>query len=108
MNIKTRAEAQKIMTLKDNENQIKISSAKAEAENKLILADAEAKAKIKIGEAEIYIQEKQNSMPNAQLRIMAEAQVQALQGIQKVVYTDQQSMLLKPYFNMPDFGAPTR
>lgn len=89
----------------ENENQIKISTARAEAENKLILADAEARAKIKVGEAEIYIQEKQNSMPNAALRIVTEGQVEALKGIQKVIYTDQQSMLLKPYLAIPDGGS---
>jgi regulator of protease activity HflC (stomatin/prohibitin superfamily) len=93
------------MTLKDNENQIKISTAKAEAENKLILADAEARAKIKIGEAEIYIQEKQNNMPNAALRIVTEGQVEALRGVAKIIYTDQQSMLLKPYLAIPDGGV---
>ena len=31
---------------------------------------------------------------------MAEAQRDALQGVNKVIYTNEQSMLLKPYMNL--------
>ena len=84
------------------ENEIKIRTAKAEAQNKLIIAEAEAMAKLKVGEAELQIMERQNAMPFAQLRIVADAQRQALAGVQKVIYTDQQSLLMKPFFNIPD------
>jgi regulator of protease activity HflC (stomatin/prohibitin superfamily) len=102
--IKKRAEADAKILGADTDNLLKIKTAKAEAENRLILADAEAQAKIKIGEAEIAIQEKQNKMPNAQLRIFTEAQTAIFANVQKVVYTDQQSMMLKPYLAMPDLA----
>lgn len=104
--IKKKAEADSKLLLTDTDNLIKIKTARAEAENRLILAEAEAQAKIKIGEAELAIQEKQNNMPNAQLRIFTEAQKEIFSGVQKVIYTDQQSMLLKPYLQMPDLGLP--
>ena len=100
-----RADADNKMILADADNQIKIKTAKADAENKLILADAEAKAKIKIGEAEISIMEKQNAMPNAQLRIFTDAQKEVFSGVSKVIYTDQQSLLLKPFLNLPDLSG---
>ena len=102
-----RADADNKMILADADNQIKIKTAKADAENKLILADAEAKAKIKIGEAEISIMEKQNAMPNAQLRIFTDAQKEVFSGVSKVIYTDQQSLLLKPFLNLPDLSGDT-
>ena len=83
---------------------MKIKAAKAEAENRLILADSEAQARIRIGEAEVLIMDKQNSMPNAQLRIFTEAQKSVFAGVQKIIYTDQQSMLLKPYMQLPDMN----
>ena len=102
-----RADADNKMILADADNQIKIKTAKADAENKLILADAEAKAKIRIGEAEISIMEKQNAMPNAQLRIFTDAQKEVFSGVSKVIYTDQQSLLLKPFLNLPDLSGDT-
>jgi len=100
-----RADADKKMILADTDNQIKTKTAKADAENILILADAEAKSKIKIGEAEIQIMEKQNAMPNAQLRIFTDAQKEVFSGVSKVIYTDQQSLLLKPFLNLPDLSG---
>lgn len=111
--IKSRAEADMKLLMTDADNEIRIKTAKSEAENsrirteadarnKTILAQAEADAKLKIGEAELAIMERQNAMPNAQLRILTEAQKSVLQGVTKVIYTDQQSMLLKPYLAMPD------
>jgi len=41
-------------------------------------------------------------MPNASLRIVCDAQKEVLNGIQKVIYTDNQSLLMKPYYNLPD------
>lgn len=118
--IKTKAQADKEMMMTDTENQIKIKTAeaanqilirtaRAEAENKLILAEADAQSKLKIGEAELQIMERQNAMPNAQLRIVTEAQKEVLSGVTKIIYTDQQSMLLKPYLAIPDNleAAPT-
>jgi len=103
--IKKQAEADSKILITDTENLIKIKTAKAEAENRLILAEAEAQAKIRVGEAELALQEKQNNMPNSQLRIFTEAQKVVFSGVQKVIYTDQQSMLLKPYLQMPDFTS---
>ena len=114
--IKTNAEANRSIRMTEVENQIKIKNAdtdneiktrvvKTEAANKLIVAEAEAQAKLRIGEAEIKILEKQNALPHAQLRIVTEAQKAVMSGVQKVIYTDQQSMLLKPYLNLPDMST---
>jgi hypothetical protein len=97
--IQKRAEADTRMMIMDAENVMKIKAAKAEAENRLILADSEAQARIRIGEADVLIMDKQNSMPK---RIFTEAQKSVFAGVQKVIYTDQQSMLLKPYMQLPD------
>lgn len=104
MMIASRAEADKKLLLMEAENKITTRNATAEAENRLILADAEARAKLRIGEVELLLMEKQNAMPNAQLRIFTDAQKAVLQGVVKVVYTDQQSLLMKPFLNQPDLN----
>jgi len=82
--------------------------AKAKAEAQIIESEARSKSIIVVGEAELKIQERANAMPNASLRIICDAQKEVLQGITKVVYTDQQSLLLKPYYNLPDnVGNPS-
>ena len=100
--IKTKATADTKVLLQEADIQIKTKTTRAEAENILILAEAEAAAKVKLGEAEIYIMEKQNALPFAQLRIVTDAQKAVMSGVQKVIYTDQQNMLLKPYMALPD------
>jgi len=102
LRIKTQAEADKLLMMTETENEIKIKTARAQAENQIILAEAEAQAKLKVGEAELQIMERQNAMPNAQLRIVTDAQKAVMSGIQKIIYTDQQSLLLKPYLAIPD------
>jgi len=100
--IKKKAEADANVLTTDAANMIKTKTARADAEARLIMAEAEAQSLLKIGNAELEIQERQNTMPNAQLRIFTEAQKAVMQGVSKVIYTDQQSMLLKPYLAMPD------
>jgi regulator of protease activity HflC (stomatin/prohibitin superfamily) len=67
------------------------------AQNKVILAESEARAIIQIGEAEIEILRKKNELPHAQLRIIADAQKEVLSGVNKVIYTTEQSLLTGPY-----------
>jgi regulator of protease activity HflC (stomatin/prohibitin superfamily) len=74
--------------------------AEAQAKNKVILAEAEADSIEKIGNAQYEINKKNGALPFAQVRIMADAQKDALKGVQKVIYTNEQSVLMKPFFNM--------
>jgi regulator of protease activity HflC (stomatin/prohibitin superfamily) len=74
--------------------------AEVQAKNKVILADAEADAIEKIGNAQYEINKKNGVLPHAQVRIVADAQREALKGVTKVIYTNEQSLLMKPFFNM--------
>jgi regulator of protease activity HflC (stomatin/prohibitin superfamily) len=70
------------------------------AQNKMRLAEAEADALLKIGNAEIEIIEKKSRLPYAQLRMITDAQKDALHGVNKVIYTTEQSMIMKPFMNL--------
>jgi len=100
--IRKRAEADSKLLTAQTDIDIKIRLAKSEAEQTIILAESQALAKIKVGEAEIMLQEKQNKMPFAELRIWTDAQRATFSNAEKIIYTDQQSLLLKPYLNLPD------
>jgi regulator of protease activity HflC (stomatin/prohibitin superfamily) len=76
--------------------------AEVQAKNKVILADAEADAIEKIGNAQYEINKKNGVLPHAQVRIVADAQREALKGVNKVIYTNEQSLLMKPFFNMAE------
>lgn len=71
-----------------------------EAKNKITLANAEAEALEKLGNIQYELNKKNAELPHAQVKIMAEAQKEALAGVNKVIYTNEQSMLLKPYMNL--------
>jgi hypothetical protein len=74
--------------------------AEVDAKNKLVKADAEAEYIRKIGEAQYLVDQKNSSLPFAEVRIVTTAQKEALTGVQKVVYTNDQNLLLKPYMNL--------
>jgi regulator of protease activity HflC (stomatin/prohibitin superfamily) len=76
--------------------------AEVQAKNKVILADAEAGAIEKIGNAQYEINKKNGILPHAQVRIVADAQREALKGVNKVIYTNEQSLLMRPFFNMAE------
>jgi hypothetical protein len=125
--IKVQGEAERKMVMFDNERNIAMSKnqlendvllaqvraktaastieAEVDSKNKLIKAEAEAEYIRKIGEAEYEINQKTSSLPFAQIRIVTEAQRQALAGVQKVVYTSEQNLLMKPYMNLVDLDC---
>jgi regulator of protease activity HflC (stomatin/prohibitin superfamily) len=74
--------------------------AEAEAKGKKIKADAEAEYIRKIGQAEYEVNQRSASLPYANIRIITDAQKEALAGVQKIVYTSDQNLLLKPYMNI--------
>ncbi len=78
--------------------------AEVAAKNQLIKAEAEAEYIRKIGEAEYEVNKKNSSLPFAEVRIITEAQKEALAGVQKVVYTNDQNLLLKPYMNLMELN----
>lgn len=88
--------------LKTTEAETNVSNMKAsvEAKNKTILANAEAEALEKVGMIKYELNKLNAELPHTQIRILAEAQRDALQGVNKVIYTNEQSMLLKPYMNL--------
>jgi regulator of protease activity HflC (stomatin/prohibitin superfamily) len=128
--IKVQGEAERKMVMFDNERNIAMSKnqlendvllaqvraktaastieAEVEAKNKLIKAEADAEYIRKIGEAEYEINQKTSSLPFAQTRIVTEAQKQALAGVQKVVYTNDQNLLMKPYMNLMDLETASK
>jgi regulator of protease activity HflC (stomatin/prohibitin superfamily) len=87
---------------KTTETETNVSSMKAntEAKNKTVIANAEAEALEKVGMVKYELNKLNAELPHTQIRIMAEAQRDALQGVNKVIYTNEQSMLLKPYMNL--------
>lgn len=115
--IKARAEAERKMVAQENENEISMKKIKiqndillqstnaemeasklktaTDAQNKIKLANAEAQSILEIGNAEVEIIKKKNELPNAQLRIVADAQTETLKGVQKVIYTDKQPLLMQ-------------
>lgn len=104
--IQIKAEAEQKRLSQDTANDILKSKARAEAEasnlkaetdakNKLTLAKAEAQSIIEIGNAEVEITEKKNKLPNAQLRIVTEAQEKSLAGVNKVVYCDKMPSIVQ-------------
>jgi hypothetical protein len=76
--------------------------ADTEARNKLAIAAADAQTIVQIGEAEVKILRLKNELPNAQLRIVTDAQKEVLHGVQKVIYTTNQSMLMNPYMRLAE------
>ena len=88
--------------LKTTETETTVSSMKAdtEAKNKTVIANAEAEALEKVGMVKYELNKLNAELPHTQIRIIAEAQRDALQGVNKVIYTNEQSMLLKPYMNL--------
>ena len=87
---------------KTTETETSVSSMKAniDAKNKTVIANAEAEALEKVGMVKYELNKLNAELPHTQIRIMAEAQRDALQGVNKVIYTNEQSMLLKPYMNL--------
>lgn len=87
-----------------SETEAKIKSSElivnTEAKNKIILANAEAETLEKVGNVQYELNKKNAELPHTQVRIIAEAQRDALAGVNKVIYTNEQSMLLKPYMNL--------
>lgn len=128
--IKVQGEAERKMVMFENERKITMSKnqlendiliaqvraktsastieAEVDAKNQLIKAEAEAEYIRKIGDAEYEVNQKNSSLPFAQVRIVTEAQKQALAGVQKVVYTSEQNMLLKPYMNLMDLDGASK
>lgn len=73
-----------------------IANAEIEALTQLI----KTKALKKVGMVKYELNKLNAELPHTQIRILAEAQRDALQGVNKVIYTNEQSMLLKPYMNL--------
>ena len=82
------------------ENNASYARANIESKNKTIIATAEAEALQKIGMINYELNKLNANLPHTEIRIMAEAHRDALQGVNKVIYTNEQSMLLKPYMNL--------
>jgi regulator of protease activity HflC (stomatin/prohibitin superfamily) len=69
--------------------------AEAEAKANLIIAEAEAKSILEVGNAEVEINKKMDGSTYAMNRMIAEAQVQALKENSKIVYTNNQPLLVQ-------------
>jgi regulator of protease activity HflC (stomatin/prohibitin superfamily) len=69
--------------------------AEAEAKNKLIIAEAEAKSILEVGNAEVEINKKMDGSGYAMNKMVAESQVKALKDNSKIIYTNNQPLLVQ-------------
>lgn len=82
-----------------------VLEAEAESKSKLLKAEAEAEYIRKIGQAEYEVNQRSASLPFANIRIITDAQKAALAGVEKIIYTSDQNLLMKPYMNLMDLDA---
>jgi regulator of protease activity HflC (stomatin/prohibitin superfamily) len=69
--------------------------AEAEAKNRLIIAEAEAKSILEVGNAEVEINKKMDGSAYAMNKMVAESQVKALKDNSKIIYTNNQPLLVQ-------------
>lgn len=92
---KIMTENETLLLLTEAQNTASKLVAETEASNTILSAEVEAKKIVEIGNAEVDIINKKNQLANSELRIITDAQKEALRGIEKIVYSSAPPNLLQ-------------